>query len=308
MKKLKEIGEFGLIGELRKRISKKSSVGVGIGDDTAVLGPFSKKDVLFTTDMLLEGRHFKLQEAEPFEIGWKAMAVNLSDVAAMGGWPTHAVVAVGLPGDLSVDFVKELYRGLIECARLFGAGIVGGDTNASEKLVISVALLGEVEKGKSVTRSGARVGDVIFVTGELGGSYASKKHLNFMPRLKEARFLTRHFSLSAMIDISDGLASDIRRVCEESRVGAVLSKEVIPVSKNCPSVERALSEGEDFELLFTLPPKEAARLTAAAHPKSMHFHPIGKIVSQKKGICLETDDGRFENLTKGGFDHFKAGK
>lgn len=308
MKTVKNIGEFGLIGELRKQIHKKKSVRVGIGDDAAVLKSFSGKEVLFTTDMLIENRHFRLKEAAAFEIGWKAMAVNLSDIAAMGGWPTFAVVALGLPGHLPVNFVKELYRGLSRCAGLFGAVVVGGDTNASDKLVISVALLGESEKGKCVTRAGARVGDLIFVTGELGGSYASRKHLNFIPRLKEARFLTRHFKPSSMIDVSDGLAGDLGHICEESRVGAVLSKEAIPVSKNCVSVERALSEGEDFELLFTLSPKEAAFLTASAPKGSMHFHPVGKIVNQKEGVRLETSDGRFQDLTRGGFDHFKTGK
>jgi len=307
MKELETIGESGLIRQIRNatRVSNPA-VLIGIGDDTAVIRGCSKKDILFTTDMLVEGVHFRLSEASSYQIGRKALAVNLSDIAAMGGWPTVAVVAVGLPPNLSLKFVRDLYRGMRDLASCFHVAIVGGDTNRSEKLVLSVALLGEVKKNKAIRRSGAECGDVIFVTGPLGGSYTSKKHLNFIPRLKESRFLTRHFKIHAMMDLSDGLASDIHRLCEESGVGAILSREAIPTSPFAKNRDAALSDGEDFELLFTLSPKEAARLTLYSLERNIGpFWPVGKIVSKRQGIKI-TEPGRdAKDLLEKGFDHFK---
>ncbi len=303
---LKDVGEFGLIESLRKGIRTDHSVRLGIGDDTAILKADPRKEILFTTDMLIEGGHFKLSEATAFQIGWKAMAVNISDIAAMGGLPTHAVVALGLPKNLPVSFVKNIYKGMNAVARLFKVNIVGGDTNQSDKLVIAVSLLGEVDKGGAVKRQGARPGDIVFVTGFLGGSYVSKKHLTFTPRVKESQFLVSHFKVSAMIDVSDGLASDIRRIAEESGVGFVLSKEAIPVSRHAKSLEQALTEGEDFELLFTLPAREASRLTAHTFTeKLVPFHPIGKVVKKRFGIRLVRDDRKSQPLLSRGFDHFK---
>jgi len=294
-----------LINELKKKIRNGRSVRLGIGDDAAVIRPPSGKDLLFTTDMLIEDRHFKLNDATAFEIGWKALGVNVSDIAAMGGIPTHAVVAVGLPKNLSLDFVNELYEGIRSLAKCFKVNIVGGDTNQSDKLVIAVSLLGEVKRGAFVRRGGAKPGDVIFVTGSLGGSYVSRKHLNFTPRLNEARFLVSHFKIHSMIDISDGLASDIRRIAEESGVGVVLSKEAIPVSRFAKDFSAALTDGEDFELLFTLSPKEAARLTHYPAQKGLvPFHPIGKIVEKRCGIKLVRDDRKTEPLPSKGFDHY----
>ena len=303
---LGSIGEFGLIEQIKKMTRCDASVMVGIGDDTAVLKVAGGKPILFTTDMLIEDRHFRLAEATGFEIGWKAMAVNVSDIAAMGGLPTHAVVSVGLPKDLNVEFVKQIYAGLQSVAKKFHVNLVGGDTNASDKLVISVALLGTCERRAPIRRSGAKPGDVIFVTGDLGGSYASKKHLNFIPRIAEAQYLTRNFKIHSMIDISDGLASDIQRVAQASRVGAVLSKEAIPVSAFVRDGDKALSDGEDFELLFTLSPHEAARLTLADKPRSLaSFSPVGKIVSKKLGVRLLRANGQETVLPEKGYNHFR---
>jgi thiamine-monophosphate kinase len=205
---------------------------------------------------------------------------------------------------LKVSFVDGLYDGLSAAAKRFGVQIVGGDTNQSDRLVLSVALLGDAAKGKAVRRSGARKGDVVFVTGSLGGSYLSKRHLRFEPRIKESQFLARNFNLHSMIDLSDGLASDITRIAEESGVGARISREAIPVSKGV-SVKSAISEGEDFELLFTLSAREAARL--ALHPKVRGlapFHRIGRIVDKREGIRLVHANGRLEPLLASGFDHF----
>jgi len=301
---MKDIGEFGLIGQIKKMTPKNSRVSVGIGDDTAVIRLNAAKDILFTTDMLIEDRHFKLRDASPFEIGWKAMAVNISDIAAMGGVPTYAVVSVGLRKNLSVRFIKDIYRGLKAAAGRFNVAIVGGDTNRSDKIVISVALLGEVGRGRALRRSGARLGDIVFVSGFLGGSYASKKHLKFIPRIKESQFLKKYFKINAMIDLSDGLASDARRIAEESSVGVLLSEEAIPVSKGA-TLNQALTEGEDFELLFTLSPKEAARLTSKTIKNSLvPFRAVGKIVNKKYGIKIVGCDGKAKPLLKTGFDHF----
>ncbi len=300
------MGEFGFIREIQKRVHRDNVVESGIGDDAAVLKIGSKKYLLFTTDMLVEDCHFRLSDATAFQIGWKAMAVNVSDIAAMGGLPTTAVVALALPGDLDWFFLKELYRGMEAVARRFHVSVVGGDTNRSDKIVISVALLGEVSRHCVVKRSGARPGDVIFVTDFLGGSYASKKHLTFLPRIKEARFLVKHFKVSAMMDLSDGLGSDIFRLTDQSGVGAFLSKEAIPISKNASSVEQALNEGEDFELLFTLPPKEASRLSIMRIGETMApFHPVGKIVQKKQGVRLLGADGFNQPLKDKGYDHFR---
>jgi len=303
---LKKIGEFGLIDLIRKKIKKGAGVRIGIGDDAAVLKIDSRKDTLFTTDMIIEGRHFRLKEAKPYEIGWKAMVVNISDIAAMGGLPTFAVVSVGLPSNLKLNFVEELNRGLRAAAGRFGVSIVGGDTNRSDKLVLSVSLLGEVKRGQAVTRSGARPGDVVFVTGALGGSTASKKHLRFIPRIKESQFLAKHFKINSMMDISDGLVSDLRRVAEESGVGFMISREAIPVSRSAKSLKQALTEGEDFELLFTLSPKGAARLTSSVIPKGLApVHPIGRVVAKRFGLRLIHANGKIEPLPGKGFDHFK---
>ncbi|OIO38426.1 MAG: thiamine-phosphate kinase [Candidatus Omnitrophica bacterium CG1_02_46_14] len=302
---LKTIGEFGLIAKIRKMTKTDSSVLLGIGDDTAVIRWRGKEKILFTTDMLIEDQHFRLTEASGFEIGWKAMAVNISDIAAMGGLPTHAVAAVGLPRELAIDFVEQIYLGIQTAAKRFDVNIVGGDTNASKKLVISVALLGTTVKHAPLTRSGAKSGDVVFVTGKLGGSYASKKHLNFTPRILESQFLINNFNIHSMMDISDGLMSDIHRIARASRVGVVLSKEAIPISQSALNFEEACTGGEDFELLFTLPPKEAARLTFDKKPKALvSFCPVGKIVPKKYGMNFMKADGGTEPLLEKGYNHF----
>lgn len=306
-KKLKDFGEFGLIEKIKKDLGRQAGIILGIGDDAAVLPGDSKKDILFTTDMLIEERHFCLSDATPYEIGWKALAVNVSDIAAMGGTPTQAVIAVGLPADLPADFAKELYRGIKTLARRFKISIAGGDTNASEKLVISIALLGEVKKNGWVPRSGARVGDVIFVTGFLGDSYGTKKHLRFIPRIDEAQFLTKNFKIHAMMDISDGLASDIHRLAHASGVGARIAEDSVPMTSPKLGVHRALTDGEDFELLFTCSTKEATRLSLDSHIKNFEpFHAIGKIVKRSQGIRLIKCNGSSRPILEHGFDHFNS--
>lgn len=297
-----DIGEFGLIKELSKYLRGGRGVVKGIGDDTAVIRHAGDNHLLFTTDMLIEGVHFKIPGATPFLIGRKALAVNISDIAAMGGRPRYAVVAIGVPPHFSVSFARELYRGIKTLAAKFGISVVGGDTNGSDKLVVSVSLIGEAEKGSLVLRSGARAGDAIFVTGRLGGSLKTGAHLKFMPRVKEARFLVKHFKINSMIDISDGLASDLTRIIEASRVGAVIEKRSIPLNKGCKA-DSALFNGEDFELLFTVPRKRADALSKR-WPYRLKLTRIGEITPTGRKIILLAG-GRAERMARKGFDHFQ---
>jgi thiamine-monophosphate kinase len=230
----------------------------------------------------------------PQAIGHKALACSISDIAAMGGYPTFAVVSIGIPKNLPVRFIKEVYQGIGRTARAFNVSIVGGDTIKTDKIVINVALLGLVKKKDLVTREGAKAGDWIFVTGPLGGSFKSGRHLNFTPRLAQARFLVENFKPNAMMDISDGLSGDLNHILKASRVGACLDQASIPRQRRV-SLSQALNDGEDFELLFTLSPKSAGSLMdwQAVH-KSFYFYPIGTISADVK-----------ERIDPKSYSHFK---
>ncbi len=279
--KISQLGEFGLIDALKKYMPVSKAVIKGIGDDAAVL-PYSKKEyLLLTTDMLSENMHFT-RRMPPGAIGHKALACGISDIAAMGGWPTFAVISIGIPKNLSVRFIKDVYKGIERTARDFNVSIVGGDTIKTDKIVINIALLGMVEKKYLTTRDGARPGDWIFVTGPLGGSFKSGRHLNFSPRLAQARFLVENFKPDAMMDISDGLSGDLNHILKASRVGARLDHASIPRHKGA-SLSQALNDGEDFELLFTLSPIKARSLMDwQAGKKSFYFYPIGTITADVK--------------------------
>ena len=296
--KLKKLGETGLIERLAKYVK-------GIGDDCAVIRISKKRYLLITIDMLLEDVDFKLKEATPYQIGWKSLACGLSDIASMGGAAKYAVVSLGLPGKLSVEFVDGLYRGIKALAKRFDVEIVGGDTNASKKLVIDVALLGFIQPDRLTLRSGAKPGDIICVTGVLGGSYKSKRHLTFVPRLNEARSLVKNFRITSMIDISDGLSTDLNHIAKESGVGACVYEELIPLSKDAKSVSAALNEGEDFELLFTMPLREAHRLARKGlGSNGVKITQIGEILDKKIGVKIIRPDGRVKDLKSKGFSHF----
>lgn len=278
---VKQLGEFELIDALSKILKKDKRVVEGIGDDTAVLAYDARKYQLFTTDMLVEDVHFT-RRMRPEAVGHKALACNISDIASMGGFPSFAVVSVGLPKTASVSYVKDLYKGMELLARRFKVRIVGGDTVKSDKIIINVALLGEVLKKNLVTRSGGRPGDWVFVTGYLGGSFTSGKHLTFMPRLMQAQFLVRHFKPSSMMDISDGLAGDLDHILKASGVGVELWMDKIPCNKGA-SLRQALSDGEDFELLFTISAVKAKRLLDwQARHKQWYFYPVGRIVKDRR--------------------------
>ncbi len=296
MKKLDSLGEFGLINWIRRQSPKDSFVIKGIGDDTAVLKKPSSDYLLFTTDMIVEGTHF-LKNEDPQKIGHKAIAVNVSDIAAMGGLPCYAVVSLGISGKHPVSYAQKIYQGMFKVAKRFGVSIVGGDTVKSDKLIINVAMIGRVSKKDVVTRSGAKRGDQIFVTGPLGNSLKSGHHLTFTPRVKESQFLVKHFKPTAMIDISDGLSADLGHILEESKVGAVLYENMIPCRKSA-SLAQALNDGEDFELLFTLKPSQVRKML-----KHKNFHRIGEITNTRK-LQLKTTKGQMKDLLIKGFKHF----
>lgn len=296
-------GEFELINRLKKFQSRSFRVLKGIGDDAAVLALDKKRHQLFTTDMLVEDVHFT-RKMSPIAIGHKAMACNVSDIAAMGGAPTFAVVSIGIPRGLKAGYIDKIYDGMKACAGVFGAIIVGGDTVKADKLIINIALLGVVEKKNLVLRSGARPGDSIFVSGPLGGSLASGRHLWPVPRVKEARFLVEKFKPSSMIDISDGLAGDLGHILEESKVGAVIDEANVPLNKGA-RIENAWRDGEDFELLFTLSASKASKLRDYARRKSsFRFFEIGRIVSIPRKLFLRDALGQRCEIEPRGYVHF----
>ncbi|MBI3601946.1 MAG: thiamine-phosphate kinase [Candidatus Omnitrophica bacterium] len=278
-----QLGEFGLIDRIRQRLRVDSHVIRGIGDDTAVLPYTRGKYLLFTTDMLGEDIHFT-RRMPAKAVGHKALACSISDIAAMGGLPSIALVSIGLPKHLPVCYVDELYQGMHRLAKQFGVSIVGGDTIKSDKLIINVALLGEVEKKYLVTRDKAKAGDWIFVTGPLGGSFLSGRHLTFTPAVAQARFLVRNFKPHAMIDISDGLAGDLNHILKASRAGVRLWEGQIPKNPGC-TLQQVLSNGEDFELLFTLAALKAKKLLQwQQKTRQWFFYPIGQITANRKQL------------------------
>jgi thiamine-monophosphate kinase len=287
------MGEFELINWIRQQTPAAERVMVGPGDDAAVLAPGSAP-LLLTTDMLLEGSHFRLPEVAPERVGRKAMAVNLSDIAAMAGRPLAAVVSLGLPRKGAGQGIAEaLFRGLRQLADEFATPLVGGDTNSwNGPLSICITLLGEVTGGRAVLRCGARVGDWIMVTGPLGGSILGKQ-FDFVPRIHEAQMLHGLVELHAMMDISDGLAADLQHICEESACGAVLHADRIPISDAAHALrdhqtplEHALGDGEDFELLFTVAPADGQMLLSKQPIPGIQLLHIGECIAERK-LLLE---------------------
>jgi len=302
---LTKIGEFGLIRMIEKLVkAPNSSVVKGIGDDAAVLKWNKAKYLLFTCDMLIEDVHFR-SNMRSSDIGRKALACSISDIAAMGGLPKYAIISIGLPKNLKISFVRSLYNGINNIARRFKVDIVGGDTNRSKKIIIDVTMIGEVEKESLVLRSSAKANDLIFVTGALGGSFKSGRHLTFIPRLQEARLLVKNYSLNSMIDISDGLAQDLGHILDSSDKGALVYERAIPKHKSA-SIKEALYNGEDYELLFTLSNQQAHKLIDDIAAKKIKFPvtAIGQIIERKNGFTIIDSRGVRKPLKPRGFRHF----
>lgn len=307
--------EFELIARLTKSLPTNPTVITGAGDDCAVLDlGIPGELVLFKTDAVVEGIHFT-REVPPEKIGHKALARCLSDIAAMAGTPVAALVTIALPQDFDTEFVAQIYAGLTALAAKFEVAIAGGETTTNPgRILISISLLGTVRRGKQVLRSGARAGDAIFVTGELGGSLAGK-HLDFEPRLTEARWLAEHFPIHAMMDLSDGLAGDLRHILGASRTGAELLKSAVPVSRVAkmraregsnakPAFAAALADGEDYELLFTLAAKNAVKLLDAWKKEfpGLRLSCLGKIIAGE-GIVIRDKTSSLK-LNANGYVHF----
>ena len=302
------MGEFEYIQWLRQRTASHPRILVGPGDDCAVIATTPHVPWIVTTDMLMEGTDFVLAQAGPRRVGRKALAVNLSDIAAMGGRPVAAVVSVALPRTGAEQLAKELYEAMRGLADEFDTALAGGDTNTWDGgLVISATLLGEPGPQGPIRRNGARPGDWLMVTGALGGSLAGK-HLDFTPRIREGLALQEHAVLHAMIDISDGLAADVHHICEESRCGAALLAEAIPISDAARAMAdgrtplaHALGDGEDFELAFAVAPADGERLLRTQPIAGITLHQVGTLTAEAGLTLLE--QGRARPLAPTGYAH-----
>jgi thiamine-monophosphate kinase len=282
---------------------------IGIGDDMAKVQFADDVPVFITTDMLLDGVHFDLKKTTLKQVGYKAMAVNLSDCAAMATVPVAAVVSVALPKEFGAKELKQLHAGITLAGDRFGCVLVGGDITKWKKkgpFVISVAMLSRCAGNEPIKRSGAKVGDCICVTGSLGGSDFGR-HLKFKPRIKEAIKIAHTVTVHSMIDISDGLSSDLNRICRQSNVGAIIYADRIPVSadarKSKDPLSSALNDGEDFELLFTLAPKDCEMLLEN-WSGSIPITKVGTITDTKK-MQIKMPNGRVCKLKPGGYDHLR---
>lgn len=286
--KMQQLGEFGLIDRIRKMTSVPDPSWVGIGDDCAVIplspetGGAPASDLLVSTDMLVEGTHFLMEDISPRQLGWKSAAVNISDIAAMGGKPIATFLSLALPKTLPEQWMQEFMEGYNGISEKYGAALLGGDTTCSpDRICINVAVLGTCPRGKARLRSAARPGDLVCVTGTLGDSAAGlrlilggqkgaaprlmDRHYTPTPRVEEGLALSCLPGVHAMMDISDGVGSDLRHILDESGVGARIDTGKLPISKELQDLcsekgwdpkELALSGGEDYELLFTMDPQE----------------------------------------------------
>ncbi|MEK6943016.1 MAG: thiamine-phosphate kinase [Nanoarchaeota archaeon] len=315
--KLKNLGELGIIKNIREKTHTPNEVLMGIGDDAAVLEFNKKQFLLCTTDALVENVHFSLNYFNPWQIGAKAIEQNASDIAAMGGIPKYAVVSLMLPSNLDVNFVDRLYDGIGKTAKKYSTSIVGGNISKSKDIIVSISMLGFVEKKYLALRSGAKKGDIILCSGDVGKSAAGlellkkgkkgesiKNHLEPKCRLDLAGKLVK-IGINSMIDISDGIASEVMHICEESKVGAVIYADKIPISKDTIKdakllgknhLDLALYGGEDFELLFTAPKSKIKKLIG------LGASVIGEITDKKSGIKLIKNNK--EIRLRKGFEHF----
>ncbi len=310
------MNEFELIARIAETLPTNEQVVHGAGDDCAVLDLGLKHElVLFKTDAVVANVHITM-DTPPEKVGRKALARALSDIAAAAGKPVSCLVTLGLPKDFDADYVLAFYNGLNELARDYHMSVSGGETTRTDgPMFVSVAVIGTVPRNRVITRAGAKLGDAIFVSGELGGSL-SGKHLDFEPRLKEAQYLAENFTIHAMMDLSDGLAGDLRHILNASKVGADLFSDSIPVTRAAklkaknessakPPVLAALTDGEDYELLFTVPSKSAVAIIDGWKENfpNTKITCIGKITAQP-GLRLRDKLGVRE-LPAHGYTHFQ---
>lgn len=295
--------EFKFIEEIAKRAGRPSGkVITGIGDDCAVMEYDKGHYLLWGTDMLIEGTHFRIKDTTLDKVGRKAVAVNISDIAAMGGRPEYITVSLGVPSGMALSGIRRIYNGIFKLCGKYGIKVIGGDTVRSDKLVISVSIMGIVKKKRLVKRSDAKKGDLVLITGPVRDG--KRTHLDFVPRLEESDLITTNCKVGAMIDTSDGIAMDISRICSASGVGCRLYADAVPLVKGL-SLKDALYFGESFELLFTLPPKETRKLLRKirSYGKAPGIFVIGEVTSSKEGMKLVEKEGRIRTLEVKGFSH-----
>jgi thiamine-monophosphate kinase len=330
--RISDIGEFELLARIRDWLADSGpEVVLGIGDDAAAFKLPDGRLGLLSSDLLLEGIHFDLSYTTPYQLGWKALAVNLSDIAAMGGVPRYALVSLALPGDTRLELADGFYQGLRCLGDEYSVAIIGGDTSASASgIMVSLSVWGEVEPDLLLSRRGAKVGDRLVVTGQLGEAAAGlallkanksgsapglvKRQLTPTPRCREARIIAQGRWANSMIDLSDGLASDIRRLAQESKVGAKIRLERLPVSQAVAEAAKqsgrsayqlAVSGGEDYELLFTVSPDKIDQLTEAFGRQSQTpLSIIGQIEPAEQGICFLDAQGKKVD-PETGYEHFR---
>jgi len=313
MPSLKQLGERELIRRLARRLPGRPDVRAGVGHDVAVVAGGRAHDWLLTSDAVVAGRHFR-PDAPPRRIGHKAVGRVLSDLAAAGGEPCWALVDLVAPGRTPFARVQGIYRGLAALARRHGLAIVGGDTTAGPALELHVFAVGRVPRGTALLRSGARPGDRLYVTGALGGSRAGR-HLRFAPRVAAGRWLRAGRWATAAIDLSDGLATDLGHLADMSRVGAELWRDRIPIARAARTaagrrspLEHALGDGEDFELLFAVPPRRAAAFEAAWRRRfRLRLTGIGRCTPRPGRLELLDAQDRRAPLRGAGFEHFRNG-
>jgi thiamine-monophosphate kinase len=295
--KLRDLGEDQLLARLLPRLKLKKSVLAGAGDDCAVLqSPGQNKLLLLKTDCLVEAVHFRNRD-NPAQIGWKAMMRPVSDFAATSGVPQFALITLVAPKQTAVSKIDNLYRGLQRAAARFDVSIVGGETSATRgPTMVSVSVLGFVEKNRWVSRHGGKPGDDLFVTGRLGGA-GKGKHLRFVPRIEESRWLTKNFRIHAMMDLSDGLGADLPRLAKASKVRYKIDKETLPLAPGV-KIDNAISDGEDYELLFAISPRDRKRLEKNWRKRFPRL-PLTRI-----GHLHQTSNIEHQTL-RGGYLHFK---
>ncbi|MBI4001681.1 MAG: thiamine-phosphate kinase [Nitrospira defluvii] len=331
--------EFGLIRLLQAQVTRLDrQVFKGIGDDTAILKTSASEWTLITTDLLAEGIHFDPALSSFEDIGYRAAIANLSDIAAMGGTPRFMLVAIAIPPTCSTGQIQRLYRGMMQAARPYQVSLVGGDTSASQRgLFLSITLTGTVKPGQALLRSGAKVGDRLYVTGTLGDSHAGLellmqlgqvRHASMKPmhsrflqarhhrpsaRIAEGLWLVKHGLATAAIDVSDGLSGDLRHLCEESDVGADIVEASLPLSPACRAYatthhldarQLALQGGEDYELLFTVPLSQQPRFERLATTTTFRFTCIGAITPKRFGLRLRTETGMTRAMPVTSYEHF----
>ena len=293
--KLRRVGEDALIASLLRELPGSRKL---IGDDCAVVGFAGTKNLLvLKTDCVVERIHFQTS-TNPERVGWKAMMRPLSDFAAISALPQFALITLIVPATRSTSWVKKLYRGLNRAASRFGVAIVGGETSATRgPAVISVSVSGFVEKNRWISRSGGKRGDDLFVTGRLGGSLL-EKHLRFVPRINESRWLTKNFHVHAMMDLSDGLGADLPRLAKASKLGFKIDKEALPLAPGA-KIDNAISDGEDYELLFAISPRHRARLEKSWRKK------FPKLLLTRIGSLTKRLNVSTTQLLPGGYLHFQ---